>query len=106
MLVFVVAFFALTSDVMSGLAGARPGPTPDVSPGMARCIMAALRRALVLAVTAALVGEMMGATHGVGYLLMNSVMVLDTAQTVAVFLFAALPCALVVAIVRGIEGLV
>jgi ABC-type nitrate/sulfonate/bicarbonate transport system permease component len=107
MLVFVVALFALTSDVMTDLArSAVPNRAPEEAPGAARAIIAALRRSFVLAVTAALVGEMLASTHGLGYLLMNSIMIFDLPQTVAVFIVVALPCAVVVAIARGAEGTV
>jgi len=106
-LVFVVAFFALTSDVMTGLAaGAASGKAPDEAPGAARCIIAALRRSFVLAVAAMLVGEIVASAHGLGYLLMNSMMVFDFPQTVAVLLAVALPCAVVAGAARWIEELV
>jgi NitT/TauT family transport system permease protein len=106
-LVFLVAFVTLTSDVMTDLVrNAAPGVAPDAAPGTARCIIAALRRSFVLGVTAVLVGEMFAAAHGLGYLLANSVMILDVAQAVAVLIVIILPCAMVVAVVRWIEGLV
>jgi len=105
-LVFAVAFFALTSEVMTGLARNVPSSgASDEAPGAARCIMAALRRSFVLAVTAVLVGEIVGSMHGLGYLLVNSMMLFDFSQTAAVLLVAALPCALVVAALRGVEEL-
>ncbi len=106
-LVFVVAVFALTSEVMTGLARSAPSAgTPDEAPGMARCIVAALRRSFVLAVTAVLVGEMLASARGLGHLLINSMMMFDFPQTVAVLVVVALPCALVAAIARGVEGVV
>jgi len=106
-LVFVVAFFALTSEVMTGLARrASSAGAGDEAPGTARCIIAALRRSFVLAVTAALVGELVASTHGLGFVLMNSMMSFDFPQTAAVLLATALPCAIVVAVVRGVEELV
>jgi NitT/TauT family transport system permease protein len=107
MLVFVVALFALTSDVMTDLARSTArGRAPEEAPGATRAIIAALRRSFVLAVTAALVGEMLASTHGLGYLLMNSVMIFDVPQTVAVFIVVALPCAVVTAVARGAEEVV
>jgi NitT/TauT family transport system permease protein len=106
-LVFLVAFVTLTSDVMTDLArNAAPGVSPEQAPGAARCIVAALRRSFVLAITAALVGEMVASANGLGYLLMNSMAMFDIPMTVAVLVAVILPCAAVVAIARGIEGLV
>src|ERR1700692_3966122 len=73
-LAFAVTAFTLASDIMSGLA--RPAPMDGAqreTPGKTRCIIGALRRAFVLAVSAVLVGEMVASTHGLGYLLMGSV---------------------------------
>src|ERR1700722_10851582 len=103
-LAFAVTAFTLASDIMSGLA--RPAPMDGAqreTPGTTRCILAAMRRAFVLAVGAVLVGEMVATTHGLGYLLMASVATFDTPQGVAALLFVSLPCGVVVAICRWAE---
>jgi ABC-type nitrate/sulfonate/bicarbonate transport system permease component len=106
-LVFVVAVFALTSEVMTGLArSASTGGAPDEGRGMARCIVAALRRSFVLAVTAVLVGEMLASAHGLGYLLITAMSLFDFARTAAILVVVALPCAVMAAIARGVEEVV
>ena len=101
-LAFAVAVFPIMSDITSGLARGKSHAT-EASPNATRCVLATLRRALVLAVAAVLIGEMVAATHGLGYLMMTSVATFDTATLAAVTLVAALPCAFVVSLIRWIE---
>ncbi len=101
-LAFAVAFFPIISDIMSGLARRKSRAT-EASPNATRCVLAALRRALVLAVAAVLIGEMIGATHGLGYLMVTSVATFDVATLAAVTLVVTLPCAFAVSLIRWIE---
>jgi NitT/TauT family transport system permease protein len=103
-LVFLVAGITLTSDIMTGLA--RKASIEDAggkTASTSQLIFAAMRRALVLALTAALVGEMLMSKDGLGNLLMTSFQMFELDQTVAILLFVSLPFAVFVSFWRWIE---
>jgi ABC-type nitrate/sulfonate/bicarbonate transport system permease component len=110
-LAFVSAVFPLINKMMTGLtraqgpAGAKSAPASAHARdfGMTRCAVAGLRVAVVPAVGAVLVGEMVGSARGLGLTLANLAAALDTAGLVAVFLVAAMPAIIAVALLRSIE---
>jgi NitT/TauT family transport system permease protein len=103
-LTFAVTVFPVMSDIMSGLArGAPGGVAPAEAPNTARCVLATLRRGLVLAVAAELIGEMIASTNGLGYQMLTSMALFDVPRLAAITLFVALPCAFAVSLIRWTE---
>jgi ABC-type nitrate/sulfonate/bicarbonate transport system permease component len=71
---------------------------------MARCIVAGLRAALIPAIGAVVIAEMIGSVSGLGLLMMNATAALDVPTIVAVFLVVALPGIVAASILRSIEA--
>jgi NitT/TauT family transport system permease protein len=94
-LAFAAAVFPLANEIMFGLA--------EPEPNMARGIIAGLRVAVVPAVVAVVVTEMVGSVAGLGLLLMNAAGAYDAAGLLAVFLVLSLPIILLVSVLRSIE---
>jgi NitT/TauT family transport system permease protein len=94
LLVGLFAVFAITRTVMVGSVaasergnpaadGAGSPPAADRGARTALAIVAGLRWGLLLGVTGLVIGEMIGANSGLGYVIMQSVQRLDMASTIA-----------------------
>jgi ABC-type nitrate/sulfonate/bicarbonate transport system permease component len=112
LLAFISAVFPLMGSIMDGLAQAQPhtsgemprASAPERSSEMARCIVAGLRAALIPAIGAVVIAEMIGSVSGLGLLMMSATAALDVPTIVAVFLVVALPGIVAASILRSIEA--
>jgi ABC-type nitrate/sulfonate/bicarbonate transport system permease component len=112
LLAFMSAAFPLMSRIMAGRAHAEPQKADAMPQAQAReqrsdvlhRIVAGLRVALIPAVGAVVVAEMVGSVSGLGLLLMNSAGAYDVAAIVAVVLVIALPSIVAVDVLRSIEA--
>lgn len=107
-LAFAAAGFALVSGLMAVPNSAKPvapgGMPPTVAAvPLAPQVVEAARTALLVAVGAVLVSEMIGSQAGFGYLVMYATSTFDVATMFAVVIIVALPCAFISALLRAIE---
>jgi ABC-type nitrate/sulfonate/bicarbonate transport system permease component len=97
LLVGLFAALPIVRTVMVGAAAGRGGRT-------APAIAAGLRWGLLLGVTGLVFGEMVGATAGIGYFIMQSMQRLDMASTLAGVLTLAVPVTLAIVFLEAIEA--